>query len=1664
MATNPSSLTDTSAFADLTNLAEQSQNRESLYDSVAQQHDDAEYTAPGTPALASTTLLTALARTDPSKDIELQLGQQNLEAARTLLESGQERQVRNEIAINRIQRDAAGVGKLARGVIPNVDPETVNMAESAYNNVLRADYDKRARTAIEEEAVDKIQSMAARNPTQAKVLLDLFEKGDANQRIKDFNVKMSILHQRAEELDQEYQQSGWGRSVLNFVLNLIPTNYNFARTGIVGTAGLGGLLAVGEQQRRESEQLWNMPMEDFAEYTKKDGELMQSIRDNATTAFDLTADPKAAVEVMDSLTAQTDHSRKWNDVWGGAEVASLIPWTKVGSATRTLLGSGAADAAARNLDNAIRVMDESGVEAMTRSTGVTEGELADELSVGAINPHSPSDVPMSEQVATRRDAANQALDQLFSPPEGNRFRTPEELKAAFDSTVADISAQIGRPIKDVTIIREPLPGGQHVFKIEYTYGRKDGHGFATERSAVQAYKNSGFGTEVVETIETKGPLPIAEPKSTVELLGEAGGRNGAEKAYKFKVTGEHGDEANISLIMYPGGRGNVAVQGLSPNAFGPAEIRSITAKLADMVPDLKTIDGLRTTGARQAAGTEAEAAINVESLRGRIATTMRDASGQWFVKGTRAMPETGFFTDELHPLNEGFLSKLLGRYVRAAPRVSDANLHGAAIESGEYMNRAHKVIRGNIMSTFGKLPKDSRNTVKLIALKGSEQGRWFKPEEFDHLVERLTGRRATDAERDGYQKIQLYNDMDWELRNTAAYLDKVTRGHESVEFTMPWGEPHDLDVKIDYGLDKIPVDRVYDASLNRHFVHGRNPLTSETLKNLKDNGYVMMEVPDGVVIPDGRTGGTIRVNKVLIKKGDVKIRELRREQLNYSEGGHRMYADNVFVKQGRQGVQSDTGSKYLLAPNTFRTAKNIAEGKKWAAKMNEVRLALKDNPNLSEVEIDEMLGHDPAFNTGREIVDAVHDGTISLEHPFEAVWDRDLPSLYNKNGVDISRMYNEDELGMTGYFRTTGRMYLSPKGEILQDTSGKVAEILDPYDTLTRSLQQVTRNLGLFNYKAQALDRFRNTYGEYLDIPANGMSPSKVLTDAKVLPDIPLELRNRIEAQRAAILNVLRYETPLDKTQRQLWQSAAEKILGDGDSIARKFAHDAVWWWKEKNPLATMRGLAFDMKLGVWNPGQLLVQASTMISATALSPKYGLKGMAGLFPMHAYLLKRGSEGVLDAMAKRGVGKIMGFETEQEFKDYARHLYNHGFADMNGSHIMINDYGPAAHFGTFKNKFDVAREHSRVFFYTAETWNRLVAYRIAWGEAKDMGKAVNDLDFTSTIMRLADDYSMNMTGESASFWQKGLLSIPTQFWAYNVRMMDAMFGKRFTPAQRIRLAFTHAALMGTAGIPILPAVTEYVKEKYGHAPDIDTLQGTLDRGLIDYFNYEMTGNDILISERIGTGGWAGQTVRTLFGDSAYGETSFADLVGGATYSIAKSTGKTMYDFARYAAAESGSDMGDAGLKQEGFLRMLNQISTFSNVTKAMLLHQYGMYKSNNGTILASGLPESNAVYAALSFRPAKAQEIQYLMAWEKDQKESTQEIAKQLRNWRQEAINNPDLMEENMKKSNALVRLLPPSQRTQAIQQANRTMDPSFYDHIERKVLEEQAQLDEGNQQ
>jgi hypothetical protein len=1487
----------------------------------------------GTPALPTKSLIVALSQVNNQSNPSLQMADDNLELAKQIIETGQEATLRNQIAAERAVTQLANLNKF-RMQDQLLTPEQSKGIDEAYSNVLQWDKDEKAQIALEQQALENIQDMAARDPVQAKVLLDNLEKGGAEQVMRDNLIKMTILNQRAEELDADYNESGWGRAIINGILNLVPLNYNFQRSGIVEGADTGFMdwLLSGEGIRKQSGELWSMSPEDFAAYAAKDGPLMQSIRDNATTVFGATSDPSAARSILGELTAQTESDRKWADAWGAAEIAMILPYGKIGSVGKTLVRSGARKEAIDLMSKAAETMEREGVEAMVSKTSVTPEEFKAANSTSHVDPTANSDfsVPLAMDLATREEAARQAIEELPGVLRENQRLSPDELMQAYEDKVEQLSGELGRPIKDYKLVTENLATGNTVNAVEYVIGKQAGGGYASKQTATKAAESRG-------------------------LTGEA----------------------------------------------------------------------------------------------------FRDESGQWFVRGKAYINETGYYTNELHAPTQGFLNSLTGRWYRSAARISDSNLHGKSVSAGSSIQKQQKILGGMLDGVFKNIPKQSQEVVQQAALVGANKAKWWSEDEFNALVQRGYGRAATDKELETYKKLQLFNDMDWVLRNDQMFLEKATRGVENVNFTTRSGHNFNIEGVVNYNPKIKPSQRIYNVSDNVHYTSQLNPLTDAEFGRLADEGYVLVKTDNAVKLADGTT-----VDHVMMRRTDVEIAPLSRTQLAYSEGGHRLYTDQYFIKQASIGRQADTGTEYLQNPNVFATAKNVAEAKAWAETMEAARLAVKEGRITTGHELDEVIFKgDTGFPSGDEFLEGIANGSISKNHPFEAVYDREMPSAYQSPSENVSSFVNEDEVGFNGYYRTTGKLYTSSKGNILKDTKGQLATTVDPYEALSTSLRQVSRQSGLYNYKTESLERFINTFKDNLDIPSDATSNYAKFVNAKVKPGLSLTEKNVVEAQRAAIMNVLSFQTPFEMGMQQAWRGLAEQALGDGTNKARVLAHDSINWFKEKNPVAFLRGLAFDSKLGAWNAGQFVIQTATMASAIALSPKNGLKGWATAIPMHGYLLSKGSERVLDVLAKRGVGKLAGFKTEMEFKEYARSAYKSGFMDMDGTHVMVGENGPAAVYSSFGDKANRVRENSRMFFYAAETYNRLVAYRIAWEEAIESGLKPGMGGFNGKVAALADDYSLNMTRESAASWQKGLMSIPTQFWAYNVRMMDAMLGGRFTAAQKMRLVGVNLTLAGTAGIPVLPAITTMIKDNYGIDPDIASIEGTLDRGILDRLAYELNGADVNIGAKMGTGEWFTNTVKDLFGQGEYGAKPWTEVMGGASYSILKSAGETGLNLLKYTVAESGGDMGEDSLAQDEFLKLASEIATFNNITKAMIAADYGIYKSKSGTIYPD-LPKTDSFYIALGFRPQEINSLGHMMRYNENKETAIKDGANQLKKWRQEAFFNKDMMEPNMKKANALIRLLPEDIRKDVIKKANSGDDSeSLFTHVAEKYHKEKLEAE-----
>ena len=1045
----------------------------------------------------------------------------------------------------------------------------------------------------------------------------------------------------------------------------------------------------------------------------------------------------------------------------------------------------------------------------------------------------------------------------------------------------------------------------------------------------------------------------------------------------------------------------------------------------------------------------------IKSLEGNGLTTNNRfiaEDGMWYAKVEFTIPEYGFAVNKLHAPTQRFLSIFTGGPWRSAARLTDEGLFGKAVASGAANQKQMRDLGMAMKTVWKSLDGKGQEAVSTIAAAGSKLGKWFSREEFDANIKRAFSRESRDVEWEAYTKLQTLNDMEFVLRKDSKWLEEVVQGKETVTFKTKWNQAYEESGIVNWDPKQKPSSRMYNVSDNEIY-STKNPISQADFEKKISQGYVTVKIPSAIDLPTG-----IRVDTILIKKSDLTRQTLKKGNniLGYSEGGHRMYTNKYFGRQTSWGVQGDDMSRYLKAPNTFVTGATIAEVKAWANQMNTVREFVRLNPGVTPADLERTfdLGV-KGIPSGEEFLNGVKNGIIDLKEEFVANFDRELPEVYTKTKDDITYLFDVDETGFNNFSRTVGKMYTSRKGDILPDTAGNLSEVVDPFKALETSLRNVTRQTGLFNYKFEALQRYNNTYHEWLDLPEGNKSDYFKFKESKIKEKTPEPIRKSIEKQKESIEHILGFSTVKDRVVEQAYRHVAEWVIGDStDSALRKSLHDAVWWTKDANPVNALRSFAFDLKLGMFNPGQLVIQASTMASAIALSPRHGLKGAATL-SLHPYIVS-GSENLLNTMAKRGMHKAMGFASEEDFKFYARHLRNSGFADVNGGHLLISETGPTAYFSSFKDGANSLREKGRFFFYTAETWNKLVAYRIGWEEALAKGLKPGQDGFDSFVARVGSDYSFNMERESAATFQKGLFSIPTQFWAYNLRMMDAMLGSRFTAAQKARLIAVNAALYGASGNMITEGLSEYLENSTGTSPDIDTPLGIVNRGMVDALTHYLTGADVNIGERMGTGGFVGQVYKDLFGLSEYGEKTVAEMLGGATASIAWQAGKSMKNALYYTFAETGADMGDKSLAGEEWQKLAGEISTVSNFTKAIYFAQYGLYKSKKGTTLstANQMPEENAWFFALGFTPGAQNQANAQAAYLKHKDEVVKETASQLRNWRTEAHLNPDKWEENAKKANALINLVPNDIRKEVLKRTNSTTPQSFYDYMGEKYEKE----------
>lgn len=1048
------------------------------------------------------------------------------------------------------------------------------------------------------------------------------------------------------------------------------------------------------------------------------------------------------------------------------------------------------------------------------------------------------------------------------------------------------------------------------------------------------------------------------------------------------------------------------------------------------------------------------------------AEIVADQSGGFAIRITRDVAETGFYTNPVVNSATNWFS----RHLLSATATGDRILDGMMQAAG---NRRNKVITEFAKSQEGYLrglPQQSRDLVTQVALLGRNNKTWYTESELHQLAERSLGRSMTTREVEAYQALRRIPDAEYILRNEDLYKNLVIRGNETVSFEGGITNVSRENAIIDRTMTQVPQGDVYDVGNGIHYNSNR-PLTPARLAELREQGYYLVTTRREFDLADGTTR-----KHFLVRRNQLNIEPLRFDQMAYLPGGHTMYGPGMyFVKQTVRGVQADTGQGFLRNP-AVHIVGTQAEAKAWAETMEAARQAwvrhIDEGASGNIIDdLEEIFGGRPGFPTTDEFIDAMENQSIKgfqRDSPFEVLYDRQMPGDYAASRRSIYDMVDEDEDALVGYLRTNGRMYYSRKGEVLPDWLGREAPTLDAFRATNEGLLNVANLSSFSDFKESAIERWVNTYKGFID--QNGLPPNAsswwTFMHGDIKQGVPENIRQAGLTQRDIIRRALGWRTEADFQAQHMQRQFENWMMGnDPNSLRHTIGKNTAQWWNDRDPVRAIRSFAVDLKLGMFNIAQLPLQASSMVAAISIAPTlgHGLKAFQ-IFPMVRWAMARGARPEdISMLVKRGVHTAGGFADEAEFRAFIETGHRSGFFDFANNHLLMNDHGPNAAANAFSNGMERGLQFGRFAWNEGEAWNRSVAWGIAWREADDLRQAgrfatgrFNDPEFLRELQRLSNRYAMSMSNESAAYWQKGILSIPTQFWSYNARIMELMFGGALSRQQRARLIVGQMLMAGTAGFPLTAIWQEWNARATGHRATPDQpLAFAVERGLVDTALYHLFGVDAQVGQRIGTGSWLPDVIKDIFGWSQFGERPVYELLAGAAGGTLGTIASNLVDVARYSFAESGSNMNNP-LTREALIRLASNASSLSNAHKAYMIQRYGELISNRGTVLLNNVPTVNAFAQALGFTPGMMGELSANSMNRRERSRMIDEAVNQLRQYRARWTNEPDRRREIEEQVNLYTRMIPEDIRQDAIRRAQSQTDASLYEHLSNQIQEQET--------
>lgn len=910
------------------------------------------------------------------------------------------------------------------------------------------------------------------------------------------------------------------------------------------------------------------------------------------------------------------------------------------------------------------------------------------------------------------------------------------------------------------------------------------------------------------------------------------------------------------------------------------------------------------------------------------------------------------------------------------------------------------------------------------------------PSELHNFYSQAFSRAPSFEETQAYFAFTRAYEYDLALRNIRSYTNKMRLGAERWSLlTTKEGNAPESSAWFD-AVQRKSVPRTEDTLLfhkgNGDFrILNASTIPTATRLELEDGvktgRYKIVEIydPEARVLNYQEKGGTnARIRYVVSDTASSKPLEM--DQVGRRGGGHFEYDYEHYIKQPKVRAEWSGGKQYhwYEGDQTLMPIDNTAKGRDVASKFNQIRQFIKDGKNAEarayvQANIDVPWKDVQSWfrPTKDQVTGKMNPARFNLDHDFEVVakgsgvntkelrekyWNKTKSHNSFVDGTRHGSLARNFQVAYTGERDAYDLFSLKNEGNRYNPVyKYEPAKMLDPIPTLTRALDRITNSMYMDDYKIYAAEHWLQENYHLLKEDQEMLRAAPFhyfnnITQAS-FNDSALK-NNRVQVQNA-LINWYKakqligtpdtFMTSLHQVKTFLHDSAYEKYGPRGDALVPDWMLDRV-----RSPIDFARSMAFHTKLGLFNPSQILTQSMTYLNIFAMSPGHVTQGSVGAL-LHQWSRINKNPEIIEGLGK--YAEKFGWKPGQ-FKEAMDALDRTGFANVGGEFALDN----AMRHYYIRNGARQFLDAGQVFFREAERNFRFGAWYTAFHEyrmANPVGK-IGDKEL-GIILRRADDLTANMSRASNSMLSKGILSVPTQFLTYQIRLAELFWSKRLgeTLAERTQkrallfgiysMAFGVPGAMGLSGLPIGDYWRKAALEN-GYVVGEDAAYSLMYEGLPSLIGALITGDG-----DFKTGNWynwndkMGANGFSPFRDILRSDATWYKILGGASGSVLGNTLANM-DGLWHATKSmiSGAPEDEAfPMKLDDWLRIANEISSFSQARRMIYAMEFGKWQSKNEAFITD-TSKANAVFMALTGLQPQQLDDAYTKLWtKKEEKEA-----------------------------------------------------------------------------